>query len=275
MKMDLRKYLLKTKVPKQVVFDDVKDSPFDLFSTWMYQNHIEQNLGAAFTRNIDGYFETLEYGGWGYHWDDFLDSTGFHREGDMIELTLNKLNIEVISNHTVTFTPIDEDGLSKATDEDKDYLKRIGYITALGLDDELMSLYTKHFDEIEVEHNYFENILYISNYGWGYDYLYKIDKNERNKSIALIWSTVREAGYLEDDNYIYLVHSEDYEGYNAGFDIIEFFNELYRNNEITMNQEIVFQITYENYVDDTYNDHIKIFFDKLANIISETSEVIF
>lgn len=273
--MDLRKYLSKTEDIKQVSFEDVKDSPFDLFTTWMYQNHIEQNLGSAFVRYTHIYFEALEYGGWGYHWDDFLDTTGLKYLGDMIETTLDKVGIEVLSNYRVTFTPIDEDDLSNSSTEDKDYLKRIGFITAIGLDSELLTVYTKHFDETEQEYNYYENILYISNYEWGFDYLYKINKNEKNITIAQIWATIRAAAYFEDDNYIYLVHSEDYEGYGEGFDIIEFFNALYRNNEIAVNQEVVFQILYENYLNSTHNDHIKIFFDKLVKRISETSEVIF
>ncbi len=273
--MDMRKYLSKTEVIKKVAFDDIKDSPFDMFTTWMYQNHLEQSKGSSFKRHIDNYFENLEAGGWGYHWDDFLDSTGFERDGDLIEITLSKAGVDVLGTYTVSFMPLDENNLGNATDEDIDYLKRIGYTTAIGLDSELLVLYTEHFDEVGVEYNYYENNLYIADYVWGYDYLYRIEKSDANRIIATLWSNIRAANYLEDENYFYLIHSEEFEGYGDGFDIVDFFDVLYNENKIQVDQEVVFQILYEDHVENAYNDNIKIFFDKLAKRITKTSEVIF
>lgn len=273
--MDLREYLSETKVKEKVAFDDIKTASFDLFTSWLYQKHIAQGRGTVFTRNVDTYFETLEYGGWGHHWDDFLNTTDFDYTGGMIEIVLNEVGVEVLSEHTVTFAPLDEETFRKTTDEDIEYLKRVGFITAIDLDSELLEVYTKHFDEIGVEYNYHEDNLYIADYGWGFDYMFKIEKSEKNRKIADIWCGVRAGDYLESDKYFYLVHSEDYEGYNEGFDVVELFHDLYLKGEVVIDRGVIFQMLYEDYVDDTYNNHIKVFFDRLLKEITETSEVIF
>lgn len=274
--MDLRGYLSKTKNVKLKLYEM---KGIDIFVNWLYQKHVQQGLEGAFKDNLIFLYEAIEEGLYdGTHIMDIFTATGYETKCEsMLEEILDSCDIKVLGEYITHFEPISD--ITSWANQNNDgadlifQLQEDGYETRVGVEEDTVLIYTKHFEKTGIRYKVVDKTVCINERYYGHDELCKIEKNKSNELFGCYWEHYHYATFvLSDEKYIYLGYTEDYEGGTEPFDITEIVYDLFRESYIKLDEDNIVRMTYDDYLNGA-EEHS--FFDKILSVISETSEVIF